>query len=70
MHIHGNAAAVVRNGYRLIGMNRHSNHAAVPGQGFVNRIIDDLENHVVQARAIVSVTDVHAGAFTNGLKAL
>ena len=43
---------------------------AVTGQRFVNRVVDDLEDHMVQARAVGCIADVHAGALAHGLQAL
>ena len=39
-------------------------------QGFVDRVIDDLEYHVMQTGAVIGVTDVHAGAFSDRVEAL
>jgi hypothetical protein len=36
---------------------------------FVDRVVDDLENHVVQAGAIIGIADVHSGPFSNSLQA-
>jgi hypothetical protein len=33
---------------------------AVAGQGFVDGIVDDLENHVVQTSAVGGIADIHA----------
>ncbi len=38
--------------------------------GLVDRVVDELEDHVVQPREIVRVPDVHAGALADGLQAL
>ena len=51
-------------------MDRHRDVAAVSRQGFVNGIVDHLEDHMMQARPIVGVADVHAGALADGVKAL
>ena len=67
--IHRDAAAVVRNGHRLIGVDGDDNTVTVAGQGLVYRVVDDLEHHVVEAGAIVGIADVHAGAFANRLQA-
>jgi hypothetical protein len=40
-------APVVRNRDRFIGVNGHRNDVTMAGQGLVNRVIDNLENHVV-----------------------
>ncbi len=34
-------------------------------ENFVDTVIDDLVNHVVQTRPVVGVADVHAGTFAN-----
>jgi hypothetical protein len=41
---------------------------AIPGQGFVDGVIDDLEHHVVQSAAIVGIADVHSGSLSNGVE--
>jgi hypothetical protein len=41
----------------------------MPRQGLIDRVVDNLENHVVQAGAIIGITDVHPGAFSHGLEA-
>ena len=51
-------------------MDRDDDLVAVPGQRFVDRVVDDLEDHMVQARAIGRISDVHAGALAHGLQAL
>ena len=40
------------------------------GQRLVDRIVGDLEHHVVEARAVVGVADVHAGALAHRVEAL
>ena len=64
------APAVVRHRDRVIRMDRDDDLVAVPGQRFVDRVVDDLEDHMVQARAIGRISDVHAGALAHGLQAL
>jgi hypothetical protein len=43
---------------------------AIARQRLVDRVVDDLENHVMKARAVIGVADVHAGPFADGLEAL
>ena len=64
-----NAPAIVLDGDRFVGVNRHDDAVAVPRQGLVDRVIHDLENHVVEAGPVVGVADVHAGPFADGLEA-
>ncbi len=64
-----NAPAVVLDGDRFVGVNRHDDAIAVPGQGLVDRVIHHLENHVVQAGSIIGVADVHPGPLADGFEA-
>ena len=64
------AAAVVDHRHRLVRVDRHDDAVAVARQRLVDRVVDDLENHVVKARAVIGVADVHAGPFADGLEAL
>ena len=70
VHVHRNAAAVVGYRHGFIGVNRHGNGVAMAGQRLVDRVVDDLEYHVMQAGAVVGVTDVHSRAFSNRLETL
>ncbi len=69
MDIHRNSTAVVRHGDRLIGVDRDLDVRAVAGQRFVDRVVDDFENHVVEAGPVVGVADVHSRPLANGVKA-
>ena len=63
-----NAATVIDDRDRIIGMNRDDDIVAMTGQGFVDRIVDNLEHQVMQTGAIGCIADVHARAFANRLK--
>src|SRR5690606_24659592 len=54
-----NATAIVADGDRLIGVDGDADLAAVASQGLVDRVVQHLEHHVVQAGAVVRVADVH-----------
>ena len=69
MHVDRNAAAVVPDRNRAIDVNRDVDPGAVAGEMFVDRIVEHLENHVVQS-AFVRVADIHAGPLSNRLQAL
>ena len=64
------AAAVVAHGNRVVGMDFHGDGGRVAGQRLVDAVVHDLIHHVVQARAIVGVADIHAGALANRLQPL
>ena len=67
VHIGRNASAVVLHRHRLIGVDGDHNALAVAGQGLVNGVIDDFKHHVVQAGAVIGVSDIHARSFANGI---
>ena len=41
-----------------------------PARCLVDRVVDNLENHVVQTGAIVGISDVHARTFPHCIKTL
>ena len=65
----GNAAAVVGDRDRVVGVDGDDDVVAIAGQRFVDGVVDDLEHHVVQAGAVGGVADVHAGALAHRLQA-
>ena len=42
----------------------------VAGERLVDRVVDDLVDHVMQARAVIGVADIHAGALAHRIEAL
>ena len=70
LHVDRNAAAVVDDADRAVGVDRHDDVIAIAGQRLVDRIVDDLEHHVVQAGAVVGIADVHARALAHRVEAL
>ena len=48
----------------------HLNQIGVTGQSLVDGVIDHLIDHVVQARAVVGVADIHARPFAHRVQAL
>ena len=70
MNVRRNAAAIVRYADRIIRMDDDGNFVAMPGQCLINCVINNLENHVVQAGAVAGVSDIHAGTFAYSFKSL
>ncbi|MPM91407.1 hypothetical protein SDC9_138536 [bioreactor metagenome] len=62
------AAAVVDDGNRVVGVDGDDDVVAMPGQRFVDGVVDDFENQVVQAGTVGGVADVHAGTLAHGLQ--
>jgi hypothetical protein len=69
VHVHRNAAAIVDDCHRSVDVDRHGHIAAEAGQSFVDGVVDDFVDEVVQpARA--SRPDVHRRALADGFQAL
>ena len=63
------AATVVAHRAGAVGIKCHQDLCGMAGQRFVDRIVDDFVDHVVKARAIVGIADIHAGALAHGIEA-
>jgi hypothetical protein len=69
MDVHGDAAAIVRHRDGVVRVNGDIDRVAVAGQRFVDRVVDDLENQVVQT-ALGRRADVHARTLPDGFEPL
>ena len=69
VHVHGNAAAVVVDRHRPVGVDDHLDVLAVAGQRLVDGVVDDLVDAVMQA-AHAGVADVHRGALADRVHAV
>jgi hypothetical protein len=69
MRVHGNAAAVVADGHRMIGVQFHLDPAGMPGHGLVHRIVQHLGHQVVQS-PFVGAADIHARALAHRFQPL
>ncbi len=70
MDIHRNSTAVVFDGDGLVGVDRDDDVAAVTRERLVDRVVEDLEHHVVQTGPVIGIADVHSGPFANRIEAL
>ena len=59
MHVSGDAAPVVAHGDRSVAVQHQADVFRVARLRLVHRVVDDLERHVVQARAVIGVADIH-----------
>ncbi len=69
MHIDRNTAAIVAYRNRAIDVNRDVDLGAVAGEMFVDRVVEHLEDAVMQP-ALIRVADIHAGAFPDRFETL
>src|SRR5687768_9157716 len=63
-----NATAIVADADGFVGVNGDADLGAMTGQRFVDGVVHHLEHHVVQAGAVIGVTDVHARALAYGIQ--
>ncbi|MNP93800.1 hypothetical protein D3C85_63270 [compost metagenome] len=68
LHARGNAAAVVGDGDRVVGVDRDDDVVAMARERFVDGVVHHFEHEVVQARAVGGVADVHARALAHGFQ--
>ena len=69
VHVDRNAAAIVADGTRAVGVDGHIDVRAETGQMFVDRVIEDFVNAVMQA-AFIGVADVHPRPLAHGFQTL
>ena len=67
MLVDRDAAAVVDDGDRLVGVDRYLDLVAVAGERLVDRVVDDLVDEVMEA-ARAGRADVHARALAHGIE--
>ena len=61
----GDAAAVVAHRAGGVRVEGDADLAGETGERFVDGVVDDFVDHVMQARAVIGVADVHAGALAH-----
>jgi hypothetical protein len=66
----GNAATVVEHRDGVVGMDGDEDFVAEAGERLVDRVVDHLEHHVVQAGTVRGVADVHPRALAHRVQAL
>ena len=69
VHAGGNAAPVIFHRNRAIGVQFDQNEVAMPRQRLVDGIVRDFEHHVVQARSVVGIADIHPRALAHRIEA-
>ena len=57
-----NAATVILDGHRVVEVDGDVDASAMTGEMFVDRVVDDFVDEVMQTAAVISVTDVHPDA--------
>jgi len=62
------AAPVILHRYRSVAMNHDPDLTAVPGQGFVDRVIYGFKYHMMQTGAVIGITDIHPRPFAYSIE--
>jgi hypothetical protein len=65
VQIDRDAAPVIAHRYRAVGIQHDIDAVAVAGQAFVDRVVDNFVHHVVQARTVIGVADIHPRALAH-----
>ncbi len=63
-------APVVLDRHRTVGIQLNEDPVAMAGERLVDGVVADLEDHVMEARTVIGVADVHAGTLAHGVEAL
>ena len=64
------AAAVVGDGHRAVGVERDGDFRGMTGERLVDGVVHHLVDHVVQARAVIGIADIHARPLAHRIEAL
>ena len=70
VNVNGNAAAIVGDGDGTIGIEGDDNAIGMAGERFIDGVVHHLIDHVMEARTIVSIADIHARPLAHGVEAL
>ena len=68
VNINRNAPAIISDRHRPILIQLYLDNVTMPGKRLINRIIDNLIDHVMQPGAIIGVANIHAGALANSVQ--
>src|SRR5262245_25842642 len=70
MDVGRDAAPIVGDGAGTVRVEGNGNQRGMTGQRLIDRIVHHFVDHMVQARAIVRVADIHARPLADGIEAL
>ena len=69
VHASWNAATIIFDRYRTIGIEFDQHKIAMPRERLVDGIVGNFKHHVMQATAIIGVADIHAWALAHCIQA-
>ncbi len=68
LYIGRNTTSVVNDGDGFIAIDGDVDVISIAGQGFIDRIINDLKDKVMKPCSVRRIADVHAGTLANSLQ--
>jgi hypothetical protein len=69
VNVDGNAAAVIAHGDGIVGVEDDFDQRCMAGERLVDRVVDDLVDHVMQTGTVIGVADIHARPLAHGIEA-
>ena len=66
----GDAAAVIGHRHRAVGVEGTGDDVGMARQRLVDGVVHHLVDHVMQARPVIGVADIHAGPLAHGIQPL
>ena len=69
MDVGRNATTIIGHGAGAVRVEGDGDKRGMSCQRFVDRIVHDLVDHMMQAGAVIRVTDIHAGTLANSIQA-
>ena len=68
MDVGWDAAPVVGDGHRTIGVEADRDAGRIASERLVNGIIDDFIDHMMKAGAVIGIADIHAWPLADGIE--
>lgn len=68
--IRRDTTTIVGHRHRAVGVERYGYQVGVTTERFVDGVVDNFVDHVMQAGAVIRVADIHAGPLAHGIEAL
>ena len=67
--INRNTAAIIGHTHRAITVQNNFDNIAIPGQSFIDGVINNLIDHMVETGTVIGITNIHTRAFAYRIEA-
>ena len=68
MDLGWNATAIILHGHGTVGVQRHRHIIGITCERLVDGVVDNLVDHVMEARAVVRIADIHTGTLADRIE--